>query len=191
MANCPPSGCYEPWSDIGELELCPSRRTGGINAAILFKCGVEIEDITVDEDLDLLDNEKIEALITSGDARLVQGIQVTLNAPSAITAATGDPCNPESAVNYDRSLTWQDFNVNRQRGKFYNSINAVQGFPLGGVLLNHCEADTTTLILGNVKFSGDVNSPENNTENMRYEFEVTWRQKNNVELFEQSLDAFA
>lgn len=190
MANCPPYGCFDPWTDAGELELCPTQKTGGINAAVLLRCGITPADVLDDYNTDLLDNDKIEALIANGDAKLVTGIQVTLNAPSEITAATGDPCNPESAINYDRSATWQDYNVNRVRSLFYDSINAVGGYPLGGVILNHCEENMTTYIDGRIRLSGGRQSPEDNTTSAFYEFNVTWRSKKDAGLFDQSLDVF-
>jgi hypothetical protein len=190
MANCPPYACYDPWTDAGDLELCPSQVSGGINAAILLRCGITPADVLEDYNTDALDNDKIEALIANGDAKLVQGIQVTLNAPSELTAATGDPCNPEAPSNYDRSLTWQDYNVNRVRSLFYDSINAVSGYPLGGVILNHCEPDKTTYISNRIRFSGGRQSPEDNTTNAFYEFNVTWRNKKDAGLFDQTLDVF-
>jgi hypothetical protein len=190
MANCPPYGCYDPWTDAGELELCPSLVSGGINAAILLRCGITPADVLEDYDTDTLDNDKIEALIASGDAKIVGGVQITLNAPSELSAATGDPCNPEAPSNYDRSLTWQDYNVNRVRSLFYDSINAVNGFPLGGVILNHCEEGKTTYINGRIRFSGGRQSPEDNTSNAFFEFNVTWRQKKDAGLFDQALDVF-
>jgi len=190
MANCPPSGCFDNWGDIESASLCPSRATGGINAAILFRCGVEREDIVTDYDADTLDNDKIEALIASGDAKLVNGVQVTINAPSELTAPSGNPCIGDAPVNYDRTLTWQDFNVNRNRTLFYDSINAVNGFPLGLLLLQHCEPNMTTLIDSDVRFSGGRQSPEQSSDVQFYEFNVTWRSKADTEPFPQSLDAF-
>lgn len=190
MANCPPSGCFDNWADLAEADLCLSRRPGGINQAIIFRCGITREDITEDGDIDTLDNAKIEALITANDAKYIPAIQVTINAPSTLNAPSGNPCIGETAINYDRSLTWQDFSVNSNRNEFYNSINAAKGFPLGGVLLKHCAADQITYIEGDVKFNGGLQSPEQSTDAQFFEFDVTWRSVDAPKIFEQSIDAF-
>jgi hypothetical protein len=190
MANCPPSGCFDNWADLGESDLCFSRKEGGINQAIIFKCGVQRSDIVDTYDTDSLDNAKIEALIASGDAKLIPGVQITINAPSELTAPSGNPCIGETAINYDRSLTWQDFNVNRNRNEFYNSINAAKGFPIGGLLLKHCADDMITYIEGDLKFNGGRQSPEQSSDAQFYEFNVTWRAKDMEEIFEQEIDAF-
>lgn len=190
MANCPPSGCFDNWADLGEADLCFSRKPAGINQAIIFKCGVVREDIVDDVDNDKLDEDKIDALITAGDAKYVPGVQITINAPSALNAPSGNPCIGETAINYDRSLTWQDFNVNRNRNEFYNSINAAKGFPIGGVLLKHCAENQITYIEGDVKFNGGLQSPEQSSDAQFFEFDVTWRNVDNPELFEDSITTF-
>jgi hypothetical protein len=190
MAICPPSGCFDNWGDIDSASLCGGTKSGGINAAIIFRCGVSREDIVEDYDADTLDNDKIEALITAGDAKVVGGIQVTLNAPSELSAPSGNPCIGEAPINYDRSLTWQDFNINRNRSEFYDSINAVNGFPIGGLLLLHCEENMISYVESDVRFSGGRQSPEQSSDAAFYEFNVTWRKKKDTELFEQTIDAF-
>lgn len=190
MANCPPYGCYDNWEDIGEGELCFSRKQGGIDAAILFKCGTTLEDVTEDADPEVLDNTKIEAMIQAGTAKYIPGIQVTINAPSPVNAPSGNPCVGESAITYDRTLTWQDFNVGRPRQQFYDSINAVRGFPLGGVLLKSCSEDMFHLVLSDLKFNGGHQSPEQATEAQFFEFDVTFRGIYGPEIFEQSLAVF-
>ena len=191
MANCPPSGCYDNWADVGEAALCLARKEAGINQAILFRCGVTREDIIDDGNNDLLDSAKIDALIAAGNAKLIPGVQITLNAPSELTAPSGNPCIGDTAINYDRSITWQDYNVGRARNEFYNSINAAKGFPLGGAILKHCAIDMLTYIEGDIKFNGGRQSPEQSSEAQFFEFNVTWRNKDAEEIFEQEIDAFA
>jgi hypothetical protein len=96
----------------------------------------------------------------------------------------------ESAINYDRSLTWQDYNVSRARQQFYDSINAVAGFPIGGMLLKHCADDMVSAIFSDVKFNGGRQSPEQSTDAQFFEFDVTWRNIYDVEIFENVPTAF-
>lgn len=190
MANCPPSGCFDNWADLGESDLCFSRKAGGINQAIIFKCGVTRADIVQDYSPDNLDNDKIDALILSGLAKLIPGVQITLNAPSELTAPSGNPCIGDTAINYDRAITWQDFNINRNRNEFYNSINAAKGFPIGGLLLKHCAENMITYVEGDVKFNGGRQSPEQSSDAQFFEFNVTWRNVDSEEIFENTIDAF-
>jgi hypothetical protein len=190
MPNCPPYGCYDNWAELADLEACPGTAPGGINAAILFKCGVSREDLMEDLNPDTLDEAKIEALLASGDAKLITRVQITINAPSTLNAPSGDPCVGEAAINYDRSLTWQDYNVNRSRQLFYDSINAVKGFPIGGVLLRHCATDMTSLILSDLRFNGGRQSPEQATEAQLFQFDVTYRSVNDPEIPEGTVDVF-
>lgn len=191
MANCPPSGCYDNWGDFGGAALCSARKEAGINAAIIFRCGVTRADIIDDENNDTISNDKVEALLSTDRAKLISGVQITLNAPSELTAPSGNPCVGDTAINYDRSLTWQDYNVSRERNEAYNILNAAKGFVLGGALLKHCASDMLTYIEGDIKFNGGRQSPEQSSEAQFFEFNVTWRNKDAEEIFEQSIDAFA
>jgi hypothetical protein len=178
-AICPPYGCVDDWVDIAPLDLCPEAVNGGMSAAILFKCDVTREDITVDEDPDTIDADKIDALIASDRAKKVTGpnLRITLNAPEAVTAESFDPCGSESTVNYNRTLTWEDANVSADRQKFYNSINTSVGFIIGGMLVLECDAQRFTYINDEVKFAGGRQSPATNAERQFFSFEVSWRNK--------------
>lgn len=141
-----------------------------------MQCGIERADITDDADDTILDGDKINALIAAGTIKKVPNIRVTINTPSEITADSFDPCEGDEAVNYDRSLTWEDANVNSDRIAFYNSINSASGgVPIGGVILEECDSGEYTVVFAKLKFSGGRNSPQQNTERQRFEFNVTYR----------------
>ena len=179
QAICPPYGCVDDWSEVGSLDLCPEAVNGGMSAAILFKCDVTREDITVDEDPDTIDADKIAALIAADRAKKVTGpnLRITLNAPSSVTAESFDPCGSEQTINYDRTLTWEDANVNADRQKFYNSINTSVGFIIGGALVLECDAERFTYINDELKFAGGRQSPATNAERQFFSYEVSWRNK--------------
>jgi len=179
QAICPPYGCVDDWSEVGSLDLCPEAVNGGMSAAILFKCDVTREDITVDEDPDTIDADKINALIAADRAKKVTGpnLRITLNAPSPVTSESFDPCGTEVTTNYDRTLTWEDANVSLDRVRFYNSINESVGFIIGGALILECDAVRFTLIEDEIRFSGGRQSPATSTERQFFSFEVKWRNK--------------
>ena len=179
QAICPPYDCVDDWVDVGALDLCPEAVNGGMSAAILFKCDVTREDITDDEDPGLIDADKITALIASDRAKKVTGpnLRITLNAPSPITSESYDPCGSEQTTNYDRTLTWEDANVNADRQRFYNSINTSVGFIIGSALILECDAQRFTLIEDEIKFSGGRQSPATNAERQFFSYDVSWRNK--------------
>lgn len=179
QAICPPYGCVDDWSEVGDLALCPEPVNGGMSAAILFKCDVSREDITDDEDPDLIDADKIDALIADNRAKKVTGpnLRITLNAPSPVTQESFDPCGTEATINYDRTLTWEDGNVTADRQAFYNSINTSVGFIIGGALILECDAERFTYIADELKFSGGRQSPATSQERQFFSFEVSWRNK--------------
>jgi hypothetical protein len=169
----------DDWSEVGDLALCPEPVNGGMSAAILFKCDVTREDITDDEDPDLIDADKIDALIVANRAKKVTGpnLRITLNAPSPVTQESFDPCGTEATINYDRTLTWEDGNVTADRQAFYNSINTSVGFIIGGALILECDAERFTYIADELKFSGGRQSPATSQERQFFSFEVSWRNK--------------
>lgn len=184
MATCPPYQCYDSWEDLLDDSLCLTRQVGGISSAIVLKCDVLKADVVTDADDEVLDEAKIAQLLLDDRAKLITGIQVTINEPSPLNAPSGDPCKGESPVNYDRSLTWTDINVNRARQRFYNSINAVKGFPIGGLLLKHCADEMVTGIFADVSLSGGRTSPEQSAEIQQFAFNITYRSVDDDQIFE-------
>lgn len=185
-APCPPYGCVDEWDDIEALSLCPKPFNGGMSAVIIFKCDVTREDITVDDDLDTIDADKIEQLLLDNRAKKITGpgLRITLNAPEAVTQESFDPCGTEQTVNYNRSFLLEDANVTLDRIRFYNSINTVTGFVIGSALILECDANRFTFVNGEIKFSGGRQSPTTNTERQFFSFDVTWRSKEDSEVFD-------
>ena len=191
-AVCPPYGCVDDWADLGTLDLCPEPVNGGMSAAYLFKCDVSIEDFTIDGNVDIVDEAKIAALVSSDRAKKVTGpnLRITLNAPEEVTAESFDPCGSESTINYNRSLTWEDGNVGIDRQTFYNSVNTSMGFVVGGALILECDAERFTYISDELKFAGGRQSPATNAERQFFSFDVRWRNKIDPKLMVFVADVF-
>lgn len=183
MANdCPSYYCGDEWDDITN-DLCPERFNGGMSAMILLRCGVERADLVQDADPTLLDDAKVQALISGNDAKAIKNIQVTINAPSEETADILSPCEPDVAVNYTRTITIEDPNVNEVRRSFWSSVNSANRFANGGALLYECDADRWTYVDKSLQISGGRETPAKNTELQKFTLTGTYRSKDDAEIF--------
>lgn len=173
MATNPFLDCGQGWQQY-DGSICDSF-TSGIDAAILLKVGVDKSDVfTGTEPNDTIDPAKVQALLDSGDAQIIKGLRIGIDAPSATTSDSYVACAPETVSNYTRSLTWKDRKVTGVVTRFYNSINASSGFTVGSMILHECAADRNTYIDSLITFQGGRVSPEGE-ELQRFEFTVNWK----------------
>lgn len=172
MATNPFLDCGDGWETY-DGSICDSF-TSGIDAAILFKVGVDKSDIfTGSEPNETIDPVKVQALLDSGDAQIINGLRIGIDAPSAQTSDSYVACAPDTVSTYSRTLTWKDRKVTGVVTRFYNSINAASGFTVGSMLLHECASDRATYINALMNFQGGRVSPEGK-ELQRFEFTVSW-----------------
>lgn len=173
MADNPFYNCGEDWEEH-TANACFTASTG-MDAVYFFKPGVGIADYTTTTDgVTTINVIKMQGLLDTGLAKLVNGLRIGMDAPSAITSDSWVACSPETTVTYDRTLTYKDRKVDQAGVKFYNSINAASGFILGGMLIHECAADRATAIDSIMTFTGGRVSPEGD-ELQRFEFTVSWK----------------
>lgn len=182
---CPSYYCGDEWEDISSA-LCADRKNGGMSLMILLRCGILAADLIEDGDPEALDLEKVQGLIDGNDAKVIPHIQVAIDAPSAVTATVYDPCNPEQTINYDRSLSITDPNVNEIRRKFWSSVNSANLFANGGALLYECDAERWTWIPQTMSLAGGRISPATNGELQRFEYKGTWRDRDDAPIMENT-----
>lgn len=182
---CPSYYCQDEWADITSA-LCADRKNGGISLAILLRCGIGAEELVDDEDPLALSLAKVQAAIDGNNAKVLPFIQVTLDAPTPVTATVYDPCNPEQTINYDRSATIVDPNVNEVRRQFWSSVNSANLFANGGMLLYECDAERWTWIPRQMSIEGGRVSPENNSELQRFELVAKWRDRDDAPIMENT-----
>ena len=179
MAYCLTYNCGADWEDYIPGE-CGAFFLGGMSASILFRCGVQTDDVLT---ADQVDETKVNALLASGDAKLVTGIRLSLEAPSGVTTDSYVACQTDIAVTYDRTITWQDRNVTPENVTFYNSINAASGFQVGGALIRECDAARITYVDSVMTFNGGRISPPG-AEMQRFEFTVSYRATGDAPIYE-------
>lgn len=184
MANiCPEPACTNDWDDLTG-DLCPELFDAGMSAMILLKCGVERADlVTGVAPNEVLDPALMAALVAAGNAKRIPSVEITMDPPSEVTGKTFDPCNPEAAINYDRTFTINDPNVTEARRKFWDSVKATNSFATGGMLVYECGADRWTYVEKRVYISGGRQSGATNAESQFAVYVAKWRDKNDPEIF--------
>ena len=178
MAYCLTYNCGSEWEDYLPGE-CGQTFLGGMGAAILFRCGVNTDEVLTANEVD---ETKVSALLLSGDAKLVTGIRLSMDAPSPVTSDSFLACQGDVTTTYDRTIPWQDRNVTPENVLFYNSINAASGFQVGGALIRECDAERITYVDSVMTFNGGRISPQG-AEMQRFEFTVSYRAKGDAPIY--------
>jgi hypothetical protein len=151
-----------------EVVGCEGYENGGIEDAVLFKCGSEPTDST--------DGVEIAAIIAAGNAVLIRGLKIGLPAASPITQDAPTSCGVPITTNYDRTATLFDANMNIVNNAFWNSANNQK---FGAALFSNCEAGDSFYVDPPSGISVQI-SPivtDTNTEYRRYEGQLAWRDK--------------
>jgi len=169
--------CPNDWLDYEEDDC--ANFASGMSAVILFKPGVVAADIFT---TNLVDTTKIQALVDSGDAKILTGIQMSIEAPTPVTAPEYVGCLPDSVVTYDRTYLLKDKKVTPANVKYYNSTNASNGFKVGSMLIYECSADRISYVDTTLTMVGGRISPEG-AERQRFEFTLTTRAKNDADVY--------
>lgn len=175
MADNPYNFCGEDWEEH-TANACFTA-SSGMDAMYFFKPGIDMADYTTTTgEVTTIDVVKMQTLIDAGNAKLVNGLLIGLDAPSAITGPSFIACVPETTITYTRTISIKDRKVDASGVKFWNSINASSGFLGGGALVHECAADRATVIDALMTFSGGRVSPEGD-ELQRFEYTGTWKAK--------------
>jgi hypothetical protein len=165
MADCTDFGCSalldHTLSDCGEIA------TGGIDAALFIKCGITVADPS--------DDVEITALIVAGDAKVVKGVKIGVDAASPIEIDPVISCAPPKIVNYDRTGTIFDANVNTANVTFYNDILIDRSF--GGVIFRECGEGRVTYVDAEIILNGSRIIPNDSNEAQRWEATFKWKSK--------------
>jgi hypothetical protein len=150
------------------LVTCDEYKLGGSPAIIVGKCGSTLVDPESEAE--------INALLLSGDAKLVQNVRFSVPAGSPITVDSPVGCGTSIRINEDRTATIFDGNVTGGTNLFYNDLNQKK---IAWVLAYLCDSNTTLYINPNqgITVSANFILPEQNNELQRYEVTLSWRDK--------------
>lgn len=181
MADNPYLDCGADWGTITG-NVC-DQFSSGMDAAILFRVGVTAAEIFTNTTDPVLtpDATKIQALLDTGDAKIISGLRIGIEAPSAVTTDAYMACQAETVATYDRTLTWKDRKVTPEAVRFYNTLNAASGFRVGAMLVHECAAARCRYIDKTMAFIGGAVSPEGE-ELQRFEFTVQWKDTGDADI---------
>ncbi len=179
MANCLNYNCNDDLGDHIPVD-CGEYPLGGIDAAIILACDHQVTDVS--------NGTQINAEIAAGRAWLVENIKVSIPDPSPITITNPVACRVDRLVNYDRSGTWQDANVNADNIDFYNILLSGQSF--GGLILRECDENRVTFVDSEVTFQGGRLIPDNNDNFQMFNATFNWREKTDADIFNEPANVF-
>lgn len=180
MADCPDYGCAADWEPYVPAS-CESFN-GGASGILLIRCGTTLATP--------LDGTAIATLISNGNAKLITGVRIDIPAGSAVTGDTFVACQSEATITYDRTINLADPNVTAENVLFYNSIDAANGFSIGGALIYECDADRCTYVDAALKKSGGRILPAGNNERQRFECVLAYRAKGDAPIFAKPTGTF-
>lgn len=172
MADCIDYSCND---ELGTqlLNLCGEELLGGSSAAVLLECNHQLTDPS--------SGTQIAAEIAAGRATLVRGIKVGIAKPTPIEVESNVACGTTKLVNYDRTGTLVDGNVNAANMTFYSKIFGGRTF--GGMILFLCgtqESENGELVEwidAAITFTGGKVLPTGNNEFQRFDGDFKWRKK--------------
>lgn len=144
---------------------CNDKLQGGISAIIVLECDHTITDPS--------NASEVSSNLTSGKARLVEPIQVGVDAASPVEVPSGVAGEEDVVATYERSLSIVDPNINDTSIDFWNEV--LTGRALGGVILYEREEGTVTWIDSAVSFKGSRIIPNVVTDIQRFEATMTWK----------------
>lgn len=162
-------------SDISPQVLndCGNPLEGGIDQAVAFDCDATTTDYT--------NGTTIAADIAAGRAVLFKNIKVGINAPSPNEIDPLVAGQPSRAVNYDRTATWTDANVNTSSSAAYDTIDEASGITVKAILFHLASGEQCILVdppKGST-FSGGLDVPDNTSDASKYVYNVKWKDPNN------------
>lgn len=155
------------------LNTCGEELLGGSSQMVLLECNHLLTDPS--------NGTAIAAEIAAGRATLIKGIKVGIAKPSPIEVESNVACGSSKLVNYDRTGTLVDGNVNNTNVAFYDKIFGGRTF--GGAILYLCGTEESASgekvewIDASIEFTGGKVLPTGNNEFQRFEGDFKWRKK--------------
>lgn len=170
MANCINYNCAD---ELGTQELldCDGDNLGGASAVVFLACNHQLTDPS--------NGTEIQAEISAGRAWLYKDVEIGIGKASAVKITPPSGCAVEKVINYNRSGTYRDGNVNATNITNYNAL--FNGTPLGGMIIFECAAKDgdgqVTWIDSEITFEGDRILPVSQTEIQVFDATFAWVSK--------------
>lgn len=165
MANCIDYNCTDLEDHV--KNDCEEEFQGGSDQLVILDCDHQVTDPS--------NGTEILVEIAAGRAKLIQNVKLGLDLPTPVTVDSNISGRTPKVVNYDRTGTLMDGNVNQFNNEFYDALN--NGRAIGGIIILESGAGSTkvTWINKAVQFQGGRVFPNVDTEFQRYEETFSWR----------------
>lgn len=119
----------------------------------MLECDHQITDVS--------DAAQINTELTAGRARHIKRLKAEVPEPAPVEGENVIACGADTILdNFDRMITWKDFNVTDDNIDFYNQLNRRKMF----VLFFECEANVVTFIQQEISFTAFRVIPTSNRE---------------------------
>lgn len=152
---------------------CEEFLQGGIPQVILLECNHTVTDPS--------NASQITANIAAGTATLIQNVKIGVDAASPVEIDSPISCQPPKLVNYDRSASYMDANVNSNNITLYDTCFSGRSF--GGMIVYECGADQVTWYDSVLNMTGSRIIPNNDLEFQRFEGTVKWKSKTEGQIY--------
>lgn len=182
MSNCIDYNCTDLEDHL--MNDCAEELGGGQDQAVLLDCDHAITDFS--------NGTQINNAITAGTAILLKNVKIGLDLPSPIEIDSNIANRTQKLVNYDRTGTLIDGNINHHNvNTFYPSW--LSGRALGGMIIYENGNDTkaVTVIDSPIQATGGRILPPDNNEFQRFEVAFKWRKKTDPKRYDAPTGVFS
>jgi len=183
MATCLNYNCEA----LGDHEVatltCKGPRPAGISEVVLILCGNDLTDPS--------DGTEVNALISSGDAKLVQQIRMGIGQGESTLSPKTTACGLPQTLYITYSGNIIDYSWNTTNFDFWTTLSS--GYTIAGAIARLCPKtgfdDESVYLDGEIAFTGGAIITDTDEEPAR--FELTFTYKGNISLIPTPTGVFS
>jgi hypothetical protein len=186
MANTCTDYCVD--DPIGDYETisCGDNPSGGLPAMILLECNHQLTDPS--------DEAEVQAELDAGRAHLIEGVSLSIDAPTPVTRESNSPCDSNPIlITYDWKGTYDNDNITTTNIDFHNQL--FDGRRFAGVIVQECtESDDThyvSWIDATVTFRGGRVIGKKKADGQKFTGEFSYQSKYSAQRYEEPTGIFS
>ncbi len=183
MANCVNYNCDDLEPHVLN-ENCGDPILGGGSDMVIFDCDHLVTDFT--------NGTQILAEIAANRAWIAENVKIGIPLPTPVEIDSLKACGTQTLVNYDRTGTLTDGNVNNFNiVDFYTPL--LRGRSIGAMIINECGNPNSkvTLIDDEITFRGGRVLPNNNNELQMFDIIFSWKSKDEPTQINEPVGVFS
>lgn len=160
-----PPSCGYQCTDLPNHEqvICGEYLKGGISSIGILECDHSITDFT--------SAVQATTAINNNQLTIIEPVVGEVPAPSPVEGTNPSGCGSATILDsFDRTATWNDYNVSDSNVNFYNALNRRKAY----LVLYHCNDDNITVVDQSVSFSAMRIVPNNQREKQYFQVTAKW-----------------